>query len=180
MYAEYKIAFRFISGILMLLIAGSGFQGCNGSRGQRAENESNDLAGRFVLVHPGSARHLQRLEVNRKGSRRKSLVLVAPSIIRGSLEGISGRRHLELSAAPVFNVGDGVQMNVFLRSAGKRIPLVNRYFDAGRKAEDRDWVRVEIPLDVRRGDQIEIEAAAGPLGDLAADWLAISSIRIMP
>jgi hypothetical protein len=80
----------------------------------------------------------------------------------------------------VFNIGDGVQMNVFLRRSGIRILVGSRYFDPGRNAEDRSWIPVSIALEVNEGDLIEIEASAGPQGDLTADWLALNSVVVTP
>jgi hypothetical protein len=85
---------------------------------------------------------------------------------------------LEGWATPVFNVGDGLQMDLFLRQAGARHFIAGRYFDAGRKFEDRDWIPIAFPLDLGQDDQLEIEVSAGPQGNLVADWLALSSFHL--
>ena len=64
-------------------------------------------------------------------------------------------------------------------AAGERM-VYTRYFDAGRRAEDREWIPLSIPLDVRDGSGTEliIRLSAGPQGDLVADWLALTSVRL--
>jgi hypothetical protein len=141
---------------------------------------SVDLSERFSIVDSGSTKNFEkRKDVVRKGQRRVSLVLVAPVAIRASLHGVSGKVTLHLTAAPVFNIGDGFSMNLSLNRAGVRHPVGNRYFDPGRKAEDRDWVAIAIPLEVQPGDQLEIEALGGTQGDFTADWLAISPVKLV-
>jgi hypothetical protein len=114
--------------------------------------------------------------VTRRGLRRKALVLVAPVRLHASLQGISGKATLKGWAAPVFNIGDGFQMNLFLSSGGVRYRVGSRYFDSGRRAEDRDWIPVEVSLEIGENDWLEIEISAGPQGDLVADWLALSEL----
>jgi hypothetical protein len=156
-----------------------GSMGCGRSP---AVNESAiDLGERFSLIESGGSKALDRhVEVIRKGRRHEAFILVAPAVIRASLQGALKEMTLNCLAAPVFDVGDGIQMSVFLERAGTRIPVGNRYFDPGRKAEDRDWIPTAIPISISRGDQLEIEVSAGPQGDLVADWLALSSIRLTP
>jgi hypothetical protein len=107
------------------------------------------------------------------------MVLAAPVAISASLQGVSGKMKLVGLAAQVFNIGDGIQMEVVLVRAGMRQPLGSRYFDAARKAEDRDWIPIAMPLDLSEHDNLEIRISAGPRGDLVADWLALSSLRLL-
>lgn len=141
-----------------------------------------DLTDRLLPMNPvaSSDMHVKRrLRVTRKGQAKDALVLIAPSSMVASLQGISGPMVLEGSAAPVFNVGDGIQMNLFLKRAGTRHAIGSRYFDPGRKAEDRDWIPIAVPLDLIVKDQLEIEISGGPQGDLVADWLALSSWHLV-
>ncbi|MBN1566211.1 MAG: hypothetical protein JXA73_00060 [Acidobacteria bacterium] len=110
---------------------------------------------------------------------KDALVLIAPVSVRISLKGMSGDLTLRGLATPVYNIGDGIHMDVFLSRAGKRYFIGNRYFDPGRRAEDRDWIPLFFPLDVGEDDQLEIDVSGGPQGDLVADWLALSSLRLM-
>ena len=120
-----------------------------------------------------------RLYVTRKGSRKESLVLLAPVSVNASLNGASGRSVLEGLATPMFNIGDGIQLDLFRNRKGERHLIGSRYFDAGRKAADRNWIPFSFPLDLVAGDQLELTVSAGPQGDLVADWLALSSLRLM-
>ena len=120
----------------------------------------------------------RNLSVIRRGLRKDALILMAPVTVRASLKGISGQRTLEGWAAPLFNVGDGFQMSLYLRQDGGRRLVGERYFDAGRKFEDRDWIPIAFSLDIGQDDQLEIEITAGPQGNLDADWLALSSLRL--
>lgn len=108
------------------------------------------------------------------------MTLVAPLEIRASLAGLSGTHTLKLLATPVFNIGDGLQMDVLVGGAGALKQVYGRYFDAGRKAEDRDWIPLEIALDLSgAGDAyLEIRISGGPQGDLVADWLALAEVRL--
>jgi len=171
------------SGVIILaLCATLPFHGCGKRQPPATEAQpAMDLSERFSLTTPGSPEPPERfLKIIRKGVRKDSLVLIAPSAITAPLFGLSGRRTLRFWAAPVFNIGDGVQMNVFLRRSGIRILVGSRYFDPGRNAEDRSWIPVSIALEVNEGDLIEIEASAGPQGDLTADWLALNSVVVTP
>jgi hypothetical protein len=124
--------------------------------------------------------HLRQNQyVTRKGLRKKSLVMIAPVCIHASLRGVSGKATLRGWAAPVFNIGDGLQMNLFLRSSGIRHQIGSRYFDAGRKAEDRDWIFLKVPLEMGEDNWLEIEISAGPQGNLVADWLALSELSLV-
>ena len=116
--------------------------------------------------------------VIRKGLKKNALIIVAPVRIKASLQGVSGKATLKGWAAPVFNVGDGLQMNIFLSRSGTRRQIAGRYFDSGRKAGDREWIPIEIPLDAGEQDWLEIEISAGPQGDLTADWLALSDLSL--
>jgi hypothetical protein len=178
---------RFKSSLICLLhfiIAASLFLvGCaGGDRIRGGGADAVDLTDRLLPLNsvPSSDVHVKRrLRVTRKGQGKDALVLIAPSSMVASLQGISGAMVLEGSAAPVFNVGDGIQMNLFLKRAGTRHAVGSRYFDPGRKAEDRDWIPIAVPLDLIVKDQLEIEISGGPQGDLVADWLALSSWHLV-
>jgi hypothetical protein len=139
-----------------------------------------NLTGRWSPA--GSSRQDSHFKPNqyviRKGLRRNALIIVAPVRIEASLEGIRGKANLKGWAAAVFNVGDGLQMNVYLRRSGTRRQIAGRYFDPGRKADDRNWIPLEIPLEVAEKDWLEIEISAGPQGDSVSDWLALSDLSL--
>lgn len=142
------------------------------------------LADRFYRVSGDEAggsfeRHAS---VRRDGTSADAMTLVAPVAIRAGLAGISGRFTLRLLAAPVFNVGDGMQLNVILGEAGVRQPVSSRYFDAGRREADRHWATLEVPLELRGSADtyLEIRLSGGPQGDLVADWLALADARLDP
>jgi hypothetical protein len=140
-----------------------------------------DLTDKFLPVNPvAQDTHINRsLSVIRKGLRKDALILIAPVSVRASIKGVSGRLMLKGLATPVFNIGDGIQMDLYLSRAGKRHFVGNRYFDSGRRAEDRGWIPIAFPLDLGEDEQLEIEISAGPQGDLVADWLALSSLHLM-
>jgi hypothetical protein len=85
-------------------------------------------------------------------------------------------------ATPVFNVGDGTRLDIYLQENGTKQLIYNRYFDAGRLAEDRDWIPLSVPLILKGSTDnwLEIQVTGGPQGDYTADWLALNSIRIEP
>jgi len=160
---------------LVLLAASFGIYGC---RKRQVNEAAVDLTGRVSPI--GSPKNFERnLDVIRRGNKKDAMVLVAPAGIRASLRGVTGRRTLEFWAAPVFDIGDGFLMMVFINRSGTRFLVEERYFDPGRRAEDRNWIPVAVQLDdIKKGDQVEIELSAGPQGDLTADWLALSSVRL--
>ena len=158
------------------LLACFGLHGC--SRAPAVE-PGIDMSERFAIAS-GSPDNLKtHMSIVRRGERKDALVLVAPASIRASLPARKERRILKCWAAPVFNIGDGIQMNVYLRRKGTRILAGSRYFDPGRKAENRNWIPIAIPLEIDPGDQLDIEASGGPQGDLVADWLALSSPHLV-
>lgn len=118
--------------------------------------------------------------VVRRGEPRDCLLLIGPMIIRADLNGAAGEYVLEALGTQVFNTGDGIQMDVYLSTGDERTKLYSRYFDAGRRAEDRDWIPISIPLILARPDShIDIVSSAGPQGDLGSDWLALASPRLV-
>jgi hypothetical protein len=172
--------FRVCILVLASVVASLGIAGCEKNGAVPTTSESGiDLSERFSLISAGVPDNFQRhIDVIRKGEHKDALKLVAPAAIRALLQGAAGRWILKFWAAPVFDVGDGFSMMVFLRRPGTRLLVGNRYFDPGRKAEDRNWIPIAIPLEIQQGDQLEIEVSAGPQGDFTADWLALSSPRL--
>jgi hypothetical protein len=167
---------------IFAIAASLAYSGCRGTTGvQPPKTQELDLMNRLIPIMD-SGLHSTNLErslgVIRRGLRRDALVLIAPVSVRASIKGVAGQRMLEGWATQVFNVGDGLQMNLFLNGTGGRRFAGGRYFDAGRKFEDREWIPIAFPLDLDQDDQLEIEISAGPQGNLAADWLALSSLRL--
>jgi hypothetical protein len=133
------------------------------------------------LSAPENGEALRRhLLVKRKGRVEDATVLVAPVSVRVDLAGFSGRFIFKMLATPVFNVGDGMQMDLLVATAGNPRQVFTRYFDAGRKSADRDWIPVEIPLALAGTDKafLEIRISGGPQGDLVADWLAVAKVQM--
>jgi hypothetical protein len=123
----------------------------------------------------------RKMRVNRRGRQESSLVLAAPIIARAEIREASAAVKLQFLAAPVFNLGDGFQLDVFLKDGSEKTPVYSRYFDAGRKASDRDWIPIEISLNLAQRKQagLELRISAGPQGDLVADWLALAQMRMI-
>jgi hypothetical protein len=143
---------------------------------------SHTFADRFTVVAGGGAHDSfqQHAAVVRNGRQEDATILVAPITVRAELAGYSGELWLRLLATPVFNIGDGIQMDVFFVNGSNRTRICSRYFDAGRNAADRQWIALEIPLDLRngQGSQVEVQVSGGPQGDLVADWLALAGVQI--
>jgi hypothetical protein len=157
------------------------FTGCSRKSDIRsAESTTLDLMSKFETVNssPSVTRFHRNFPVIRNGERRDTLTVVAPLTIRTYLHDVSTQMTLEGFVAPVFNIGDGIQMQICLKR-GRRLRLVaSGYFDPGRNAEDRKWVPIKIPLNPEEGDQLEIQVTPGPQGDSVADWLAFSCLRL--
>jgi hypothetical protein len=139
-------------------------------------------ADQFSVVAGGGTRDSfeRHSIVVRNGKQKDAMRLVAPITVRVGLAGLSGRFTLRLVATPVFNIGDGLQMDILVGSGGDRRRVYGRYFDAGRKAGDRDWIPLEVPLDLsgKSDAYLEIQISGGPQGDLVADWLAVAEMRM--
>lgn len=117
--------------------------------------------------------------VDRAGSKKRAMVLVAPAAASAPLEGPVGRIRLQLEIVPVFNVGDGILMEIWLRDSEPPVRVCSRYFNPGRRFEDRRWTPVTVDMNVHRGDaQLEIRVSAGPGGNLTGDWLAFADLHI--
>ncbi len=130
----------------------------------------------------GGGSFTPHFKVVRNGVAHDAMVLEAPVAIRAALGGIGPGATLECLSTPVFNIGDGMQMEVLLRDGARRRALFSRYYDAGRRLADRAWIPLTIPLgfeSVSRDAQLEIRVSGGPQGDLVADWLALSMVRIV-
>jgi hypothetical protein len=156
--------------------------GCLAGQNFRTQ-PSATLEERFVLVgsaSDGEPKLYRDFEVIRRGRREKALVLVAPVSLRAPIAARDGRSvHLEALATAVFNIGDGMALDVAIVQGTGRIPVYSRYFDPGRRAADRDWARLDIRLDLQVGPDAEIELrlGPGPQGDLVGDWLALARLR---
>lgn len=156
-----------------------------GSR-QRAPDVLLDLTDRFSPVPPvdrhtdGNAGFFPKLPVTRKGKREDALVLVAPIRVRATFSGVTGQVFFEALAAPVFNLGDGIQLEVSVSNDREEKLLFERHFDGAAQASDRDWIGLEIPIDLGAGGtwHLEMRAAAGRRGDLTGDWLAVARPRL--
>jgi hypothetical protein len=167
-----------------------GLVGCAAAGGPDSRTQVMELSERFRLSSAGAAvasenagRSMElRMQVLRNGTRRDALVLIAPAVVRASLAGVSGRVIVQALATPVFNIGDGLQMDVSLTEGPRVTRIFSRYFDAGRKAADRAWVPLAIPVDLGNSSNAELSIAvsAGPQGDLVGDWLALSALRLVP
>ena len=152
----------------------------NGGRIQEEDAPVLDLMDRLAPTDSNQPdEHFKQDQlVIRRGLQRKALVIVAPVRIHASLQGVSGKVTLRGWATQVVNIGDGLQMDLFLRRSGIRHQIGSRYFDSGKKAEDRDWIPIEVPLEISEEDWLEIEISAGSQGDLVWDWLALSSLGL--
>jgi hypothetical protein len=172
------VKMRLLQYLMMLALAG-GLSGCR--RSSSPTDPALNLTERIHLVNANAGQILEKHRiVTRNGQEKDCIILVAPMLIQASLHGAEGKKTLEFLAAPVFSIGDGVLLSVYLERAGSRLLAGSRYFDPARKAEDRRWTSVAIPVQVEEGDQLQIEAAAGPQGDLTADWIGLNSVRLAP
>lgn len=173
---------RAVSGCILTLALSASFlsAGCTKAQPPSISQPAIDLSGQFSIGSGSPDSLKMHMNIIRKGERKDALVLLAPAVMRASLKELKGARIFKCWAAPVFNIGDGIQMSVFIRRSGNRILAGSRYFDPGRKAEDRSWISLAIPVDINPGDQLEVEVSAGPQGDLVADWLAFNSLQLTP
>jgi hypothetical protein len=120
-----------------------------------------------------------RLPVTRAGRRLDCVVLIAPVHVDVPLEG-RGRRNLELVAAPVFNIGDGMDLEILLVSqAGSRRAYAGS-FDAATRIADRSWRTFRVPLELagEEGQALRFRLSGGPQGDLVDDWLAFGKVAL--
>ncbi len=148
-----------------------------------------DLSDRFVADTiaggnrtVGGGSFTRHFRVVRNGVAHDAMVLEAPVTIRLALAAPAPGAVLECTSTPVFNIGDGMQLDVLLGEGGRRRVIFSRYYDAGRRLEDRAWIPLSIPLELQAspGDaELEIRVSGGPQGDLVADWLALSMVRIV-
>jgi hypothetical protein len=151
--------------------------GCSRARGPVPFS----LLGRFVPATPGAGRGLLMgpMVVDRAGIKKRAMVLVAPVTATASLEGCSGRVELKFAIVPLFNVGDGIQMEIRIVDDGPPVIICSRYFDPGRRFEDRRWTPMSVAMDLHSKDpRLEIRVSGGPEGNLTGDWLAFAGLQI--
>jgi hypothetical protein len=154
-----------------------------GSRGGGVPGpvQDEDLRPELARVLRSARRQVgsPRVDVTRAGSRRDSVVLVAPCELRVPAAG-TGRRVLRLTAAPVFNIGDGMQLEILLVGASGTERVYEGWFDAARRSSDRAWktAAVSVHLSGTPGQSLVFRLSGGPQGDLVDDWLALSEITL--
>ncbi len=140
------------------------------------------LADRFQLAgeRSSSDAFIPHFSATRNGRREDAIRLVAPVAVRTGLGGLSGKYALEALVTPVFDIGDGLQLDIFIFSAGERRQACQRYFDPARNASDRQWIPLAVPFELagQSDSYLEIQLSGGPQGDLTADWLALARMRI--
>jgi hypothetical protein len=140
-----------------------------------------NMLDRFTPAIPVADRRsfLNPVVVDRAGLKKNGMILVAPASAKASLEGFHGRIELNLMVVPVFNVGDGIQMEIWLLDGGERVPICRRFFDPGRRFEDRRWTPVTVAMDLNGKDaHLEIRVSGGPEGNLTGDWLVFADLSI--
>jgi hypothetical protein len=133
-----------------------------------------------VFPYPGDETGSIRrnMAVIRRGQSRDALVLEAPVNLRAPLGALSSNTRLTAWATPVFNIGDGIQLDVLVATEDGSRLMESRYFDSGRRSEDRAWVPISIPLDLGAESKwLELRVSGGPQGDLVGDWLALADLR---
>jgi hypothetical protein len=136
------------------------------------------LADLRVVGHPEFPP--RSLPVTRRGKRRDAIVLIAPSTVKVTLSRISGPVSLKGWAAPVFNIGDGVQMEMKLTDSRQQRTVYSRRFDPARNAADRDWIPLDIGFNLDESNKwdLEMSVSAGPQGDLVGDWMALAELYL--
>jgi hypothetical protein len=142
-------------------------------------SETRLLLANFQIVgHPEFPP--RSLPITRRGKRREAIILIAPSTVKLTLGGISGPISLKGWAAPVFNIGDGIQMEIKLTDSQPQRTVYSRRFDAARDAADRDWIPLDIgfSLDESSKWDLEMSVSAGPQGDLVGDWVALAELHL--
>ncbi len=158
---------------------------CSGATAPKAREEragALDLAAILAPAAGTDGEAFRRgLPVTRKGTREEADVLIAPAAVEARVPALRGGAVLQMRAAPVFNIGDGVRMEILLVVDGIERELYSRTFDAARRSADREWTALSVPLaPVEGGDVVlRIRASAGPQGDLAGDWLALAAPRLL-
>jgi hypothetical protein len=137
------------------------------------------LANFRVVGHPEFPP--RSLPVTRRGKRRDAIMLIAPSTVKLTLAGISGPIRLKGWAAPVFNIGDGIQMEMKLTDSQQQRTVYSRRFDAARNAADRDWIPLDIGFNLDESSKwdLEMTVSAGPQGDLVGDWVALAELHLL-
>ena len=177
-----KIGSGACAGLALLLTAGTLLiAGCASAR----RDTEAGLADSFEAVgRPSSPRDalMRHLPVVRRGLRKDAMVLVAPLAVRTPLGARSGPVVFQSLVAPVFNVGDGLHLEIYHVSAGEARQIYGRTIDAARRYEDRQWLPLEVPIEAGRGteESLEIRVSGGSRGDLVGDWLALAEMRLRP
>jgi hypothetical protein len=136
------------------------------------------LADLRVVGHPEFPP--RSLPVTRRGKRRDAIVLIAPSTVKVTLAGIFGPVSLKGWIAPVFNIGDGIQMEMKLTDSQQQRTIYGRRFDPARSAADRDWIPLDIGFNLDESNKwdLEMSVSAGPQGDLVGDWVALAELHL--
>jgi hypothetical protein len=134
----------------------------------------------------GESRRPPHFSLVRAGTRRNGLLLVAPEVVSAPLPGLAGKMEFRCFVAPVYNIGDGVILEIVLEAEDRERVLLRRRLDAGRRAEDRQWNELVVPLQIPRdGASLLLRASGGDPEDnpgtgvdLVADWLVIADPRL--
>jgi len=126
---------------------------------------------------PGSIRDFTMV---RAGERRRGVALIAPVKLSVPVNETHGLFEFRCFAAAVYNVGDGVTLEILWEDSSGARRLIERRFDAARRREDRRWAEISVPLKIEGRGHIVFAASAGASGDLVADWVTVAQPRVSP
>lgn len=165
-------------GHFFLVLSVGGLVACAPGRVRQVQPVRGDLSS--ALAHaaspPGS---IGDFTMVRAGERRNGVALIAPVRISVPVNSTRGSFEFKCFAAPVYNIGDGVTLEILWEDRSGARSLLRRRFDAARRSEDRRWAEISVPVRIEEGGRIVFAASAGPGGDLVADWVAVAEPRIV-
>lgn len=128
---------------------------------------------------------------------RYSLVMIAGTTVRFPLPTLPPGSALEVAAADLGKLGDGVRGQIFIEdgargtapptavTAAEQVPVDARkreeVFNELLPARAREWVNRRIPLDKWAGANVSLvlKASSGPRRETIGDWCAWARLRIV-
>ena len=112
----------------------------------------------------------------RNGQFRKSLVLLPRAVFETDMIETGSGQCVSLVVAVPFNLGDGVSLEISIRSRSETTVIMRVSLDPAHVRAHRTWVPIRFDIPAQKDAlRLRFEVDAGTRGDETGDWIGIAA-----